>query len=92
MQDHIRHLVIVGRVQGVGFRQGMMRKAGELGIQGWVCNRRDGTVEAMIQGTPDAVAAMIAWARHGPRSAIVDRVEVEPGEGEFAGFTMLATE
>ena len=92
MQDHIRHLVIAGSVQGVGFRQGMMRKAAQLGICGWVRNRVDGTVEAMIRGAPDAVVAMIAWARHGPRSASVDRVEVEPGEGEFASFDMRPTE
>ncbi|RPI46819.1 MAG: acylphosphatase [Betaproteobacteria bacterium] len=92
MQNHTRHLVIVGRVQGVGFRHGMARKAAELGIRGWVRNRLDSTVEAMVQGDPDAVAAMIAWARHGPRSALVERVEVEPGEGEFTAFVARPTE
>ena len=92
MQNHIRHLMVVGRVQGVGFRHGMGRKAAEFGIRGWVRNRLDGRVEAMIQGTPDAVAAMIAWARHGPRSAVVERVEVEPGEGEYDAYEMRPTE
>jgi len=92
MQDLIRHLVVVGRVQGVGFRQGLMRKAAEHGVRGWVRNRVDGTVEALICGAPDAVAAMIAWTRHGPRNAIVERVEVEPGEGEFATFEMRPTQ
>ena len=97
MHDHTRHLVIVGRVQGVGFRYAMARKAGELGIRGWVRNRLDGTVEALIQGTPDAVARMIAWARHGPRSAQVERVEVEPAEGapeevEVGDFATRPTE
>ena len=92
MPETIRHLVIVGRVQGVGFRFGMQRKAEQYRIRGWVRNRRDGSVEAVVQGAPDDVAAMIAWARHGPRSAAVERVEVEPGEGEFNSFEALATE
>lgn len=92
MQPHTRHLVVVGRVQGVGFRYAMARKAAELGVRGWVRNRSDGTVEAMVQGSPDAVAAIMAWARQGPRSARIDRVEAEPGEGEFDSFTTLPTE
>ena len=92
MQDHTRHLVIVGHVQGVGYRYAMARRAGELGIRGWVRNRLDGKVEALIQGTPEAVAQMIAWARHGPRSAQVERVEVEPAQGEFEDFGTRPTE
>lgn len=92
MPQNTRHLLIVGHVQGVGFRMSMARKAAELGLEGWVRNRRDGTVEALVQGEPDAVAAMIAWARRGPRSARVDRVEVEPAEGEVDGFEMRPTE
>ncbi len=91
MQDLTRHLVIVGRVQGVGFRHAMTRRAASLDLRGWVRNRLDGNVEALIQGTPDAVAAMIAWARHGPRTADVDRVEVEPDEGEFTTFEQRPT-
>ena len=49
-------------------------------------DRNDGAVEAMVQGSPEAVARMLAWARHGPRSARVDRVEVEPGDGEYTAF------
>ena len=90
METVTRHLV-VGRVQGVGFRMAMTRKADELGIRGWVRNRLDGTVEAVIQGTPDAVAQMMAWARHGPRNARVDHIEVEPAEGEFDRFETLPT-
>jgi acylphosphatase len=92
MEDLTRHLVIVGRVQGVGYRYGMQRKAAELGIRGWVRNRLDGNVEAVIQGTPEAVARMIAWTRHGPRNARVERVEVEPGDGVFEGFVTHPTE
>ncbi len=84
--EHTRHLVIVGHVQGVGFRYAMLMKAAETGVRGWVRNRSDGAVEALVQGTPEAVARMLAWARHGPRSARVDRVEVEPGEGVFSEF------
>jgi acylphosphatase len=92
MEDQTRHLVIVGHVQGVGFRYAMQRKAGELGIRGWVRNRLDGNVEAVIQSSPEAVAHMLAWARHGPRSARVERVEVEPAEGAFDAFETRPTE
>lgn len=91
--EHItRHLVIVGHVQGVGFRYAMARKAQALNIRGWVRNRADGNVEAVVDGDPDAVAQMIAWARRGPRSARVERVEVEPGTGEFEGFEIRPSE
>jgi acylphosphatase len=92
MKHLTRHLVIVGHVQGVGFRYTMERKAAELDVRGWVRNRRDGNVEAVIQGTPETVAHMIAWARHGPRNARVERVEVEPAEGVFDAFGTLPTE
>jgi acylphosphatase len=92
MSDLTRHLFVVGHVQGVGFRYAMQRKATELGIRGWVRNRADGRVEAVIQGTPEAMAQMMAWARHGPRHAQVERIEVEPGEGEFSGFELRPSE
>jgi len=87
-----RHLVIVGRVQGVGYRFYMQRKARDLGVAGWVRNRRDGSVEAMVQGSPDAVEAMIAWARRGPPSAVVAEVKTSDGSGEFTGFETRPTE
>jgi len=86
-----RHLIIVGHVQGVGFRYAMARKAARLDIRGWVRNRSDGNVEAVIQGTPEAVAEIMAWARHGPSTARVDRIEVEPDEGVYAEFRTLAS-
>jgi len=71
-----RHFVMHGRVQGVGFRWSMAQAAGQLGVGGWVRNRRDGTVEAMAAGDARAVDALADWARQGPPSARVDRVEV----------------
>ena len=87
-----KHLIISGRVQGVSFRYHTSRVAHELGITGWVRNRRDGSVEAMVSGSPEAVGKMIEWARHGPRRAIVTGVAVEEGSGEFSGFATLPTE
>lgn len=86
-----RRLVIHGRVQGVGFRASLAWEAQKEGTTGWVRNRRDGTVEAMICGSDEAVAAMIAWTRRGPPGARVDRVEVELGSGDFSGFEQYPT-
>lgn len=82
----IRHLSITGRVQGVGFRFHFERTARQHGLRGWVRNRRDGSVEAVIQGDAAAVAAVVEWARRGPRNAVVERVEVLDGEGDYEGF------
>ncbi len=91
-----RHLVISGRVQGVGFRFYAERKARELGLSGWVRNRRDGTVEAVIQGEPGAIEAMTSWARRGPPSAQVTDVRISEGGGEYreeySGFETRPTE
>lgn len=86
-----RRLAIRGIVQGVGFRDSMRHEAERLGVSGWVCNRLDGSVEAMVHGTPAQVEAITAWARRGPRSARVDAVEAFPAEGEFSGFEMRRT-
>ena len=82
----VRHLIITGRVQGVAYRASMAREAQALGVTGWVRNRNDGSVEAMVAGSAEQVAAMMNWARHGPSAAIVEHVAVEPGRGEFMGF------
>jgi acylphosphatase len=87
-----RHLLIRGRVQGVGFRFTMQRKARELELTGWVRNRNDGSVEAVIQGASAAVETMIAWARRGPPSALVAGVEVSDVSGDYAGFEARPTE
>ena len=78
-----RHLMISGRVQGVGYRDALCDEAQARGVTGWVRNRRDGSVEALVQGAPDAVEAVIAWARRGPAAARVADVRVVPPGAEL---------
>ena len=82
-----RRVVVHGRVQGVFFRETVRRHAVSEGVSGWVRNRPDGTVEAVFEGAPDAVEALVAICHEGPRGARVDRVDVteESAEG-LAGF------
>ena len=87
-----KHLVISGRVQGVGFRYSMSEEAARLGVTGWVRNRRDGTVEAVVDGATDAVDAILAWARRGPRGASVTDVRVTEAAGTFERFELRPTE
>ncbi len=83
---------IEGSVQGVGFRYWTERVATELGLAGWVRNRRDGSVEALCSGSAEAVAQMLERCRNGPRSARVTAVEiVEEGATAPDGFEVLAT-
>ena len=84
-------LTIRGRVQGVGFRYALRAEAERLGLAGWVRNRRDGSVEAVVSGPAAAVEAMRRWAAQGPPSARVTAVEAAPAEGEFAGFETRPT-
>ncbi len=86
------HLRIEGRVQGVGFRAFVEMHAADLGLVGWVRNRRDGAVEAVFQGAVDAVEEMLGLCRQGPPAAIVDRVElIGEGVGAFATFEVRPT-
>ena len=87
-----RHLRIYGRVQGVSFRHYTREEARRLGVSGWVRNRSDRTVEAVVQGAPDAVEALVEWSRHGPPSARVTDVQVSEAEGAFEGFEIRRTE
>lgn len=71
------HVTISGRVQGVGFRYAMRERARSRDVAGWVRNNSDGTVDAVFEGPPEAVDALIAWCRRGPSGARVDDVKVE---------------
>lgn len=81
-----QHLLIHGRVQGVWFRESMRSEAERLGVTGWVRNRPDGTVEAVIQGTDEALRKLRGWAGVGPPLASVTRVIVSDAEGRFTVF------
>ena len=70
----IRHVMIRGRVQGVGYRDAMVDAASAFGVCGWVRNRGDGTVEALIQGEGAAVERLLAWCRRGPPAARVTEI------------------
>jgi acylphosphatase len=88
-----RRLRIRGLVQGVGFRWSMLQEARRLGIHGWVRNRRDGSVEAVVAGPVLALAALVAWAKRGPPGSSVDGVEESPEAGPVEpGFQQRPTE
>jgi acylphosphatase len=82
-----RRVVVSGRVQGVWFRDSCRREAERHRVAGWVRNRGDGRVEAVFEGEPDAVNALVNWAQHGPPRAQVTAIDVrdEVPAGE-AGF------
>lgn len=80
--DAMKRVVIRGRVQGVGFRAWTEYTALERGLQGWVRNCRDGSVEALFVGAVDAVAAMIAACRQGPRGSRVEAVDQRDGTAD----------
>ena len=92
----IRHVLIRGRVQGVGFRAWVEDTAIELGLRGWVRNRRDGSVEAVLAGELELVLNMIEASRRGPPAARVERLDVSKADPELLGdarpgFWVLAT-
>ena len=87
------HASITGRVQGVGYRAFVERTAARFGLDGWVRNRRDGSVEAVFAGESAAVDAMLTECRKGPRLAVVDEVALEERLGAAPqGFRVLPTE
>jgi acylphosphatase len=75
-----RHIVVTGRVQGVFFRDSVKRHALDRGLAGWVRNNDDGTVEAVFEGGPEDVEALVAFCRAGPENASVDDVNVSDEE------------
>jgi acylphosphatase len=86
-------LRITGQVQGVGYRFWMTRTAASLALRGWVRNRTDGSVEALVTGAPEAVATMIEAARKGPFGAQVTDVAVTPNKDDGSvGFVARPTE
>jgi acylphosphatase len=87
----VRRLTIRGRVQGVGYRWSMTREAERLGVSGWVRNRLDGSVEAVVAGHAEGVEALIIWAQRGPAGAAVIAVYIEEATGVFDGFEQRPT-
>jgi acylphosphatase len=94
----VQHLFVSGRVQDVGFRQSMQQRAAEIGVNGWVRNRRDGRVEAVIAGTRERVDELLAWTRQGPPLASVAEVRTARADDSSKldeapeGFEIRATE
>ena len=86
-------LTITGRVQGVGYRDWALTTGQRLGLTGWVRNRGDGAVEALVVGEEDAVGQMIEACRRGPPLARVDQIDVDPVDLDVLpqGFSQLPT-
>jgi len=77
---------VYGRVQGVGYRYACVQEARTLAVTGWVRNRMDDSVEAMLQGTPQQLAQMCDWMREGPPSALVERLNITDVPAPFPRF------
>jgi acylphosphatase len=75
-----------GIVQGIGYREACVRRAHALGVTGWVRNRMDGSVEAMVQGSPEQLAQMCTWLSEGMSAALVEGLEVTEVPPPFARF------
>lgn len=88
-----KRLRIVGRVQGVSFRAYAVDEARRLGLRGWVRNRRDRTVEALVDGDDAAIEAFVRWCHEGSPAAQVTKVDVEDdlGQDRLEGFTVAPT-
>ena len=90
MKNVRAHLVIAGRVQGVFFRYTMQEVASSFNVTGWVKNRWDGKVEAVLEGDKENVEKVIEWSYHGPPAAVVEDVQIvwEKYSGEFSHFSI----
>jgi acylphosphatase len=84
------HILITGKVQGVFFRVHMQQIARSLGFTGWVSNRADGCVEAILEGSETNLAALLDWCREGPPRSVVSTVEVrdEQYSGDYTDFSV----
>ncbi|NPT55975.1 acylphosphatase [Paraburkholderia elongata] len=80
---------IRGDVQGIGYREACVRRAHLLGVTGWVRNRMDGSVEAMLQGSPEQLANMCAWLSEGMSAALVEELEVTELPPPFLRFDIF---
>ena len=87
------HARVRGRVQGVGFRYYVMTEAVELGLTGWVRNRRDGSVEVLVEGDIDQIKSLVGVLERGSRSSAVKEVKtkLQPAGGEFDSFSVRPT-
>jgi acylphosphatase len=85
------HMIIVGRVQGVWFRETTRREAVSLGVSGWVRNLSDGTVEVLAEGREDRMRDFVSWCNKGPSSANVKQIikEEEGWQNEFSSFEIV---
>lgn len=85
------HVIIRGRVQGVGFRYSAYRQAEALGLNGWVRNRADGSVEALFEGSKSRLDEMLAWCREGSRYALVSTVDADwsSGDPQYTDFQIV---
>jgi len=92
MTGMARRIRVRGRVQGVFYRGWAIEAACDLGLRGWVRNRRDGSVEMLVDGNEETVGLMIERARRGPSAARVDRLDVEETDEDVPpGFTQRPT-
>jgi acylphosphatase len=87
------HLIVEGRVQGVGYRANTRRMANKLNLRGWVRNLRNGDVEILVEGPEVEVQKLIVWCHRGPTRAYVSNVRIEKSvaTGEFDSFTTRST-
>jgi len=89
----VRHVIVRGEVQGVGYRAFVEQEARHRGLRGWVRNRRDGTVEIMAIGTPDAIDQLIEACNSGPPLARVKQISLRGAEDDHSqGFVERETE
>ncbi|MCW4014162.1 MAG: acylphosphatase [Candidatus Bathyarchaeota archaeon] len=87
------HIIVEGRVQGVGYRANTRRMANQLKLKGWVRNLRDGRVEIIVEGEEEMVERLIQWCHRGPTSAYVSKVSSETSEAQrdFDRFSVKST-